>query len=67
MKNKKITRLILLILAVVLVLGAVPFSASAASSKEIQKQIDGLKSQKAELQKEIEQLQVLRYLQEVFI
>ena len=42
------------VLAAILALGAVPVMASAASSKEIQQQIDGLKSKKAELQKEID-------------
>ena len=37
-----------LILAVVLVFGMLPVSVSAASSKEIQQQINGLKSKKAE-------------------
>ena len=46
-----------MILAVVLTLGALPVSVSAASSKEIQKQIDSLKSKKAELQKEIDAIQ----------
>jgi len=45
------------ILAVILVLGILPASASAASSKEIQKEINGLKSKKAELQKEIDAIQ----------
>ena len=44
-------------LALVLSLGILPAPASAASSKEIQKQIDGLKSQKAALQKEIDAIQ----------
>ena len=54
---RKANPVIALILAVVLAFGALPVSASAASSKEIQKQIDGLKSKKAELQKEIDAIQ----------
>ena len=54
---RKASPVISLILAVVLAFGALPTSASAASSKEIQKQIDGLKSKKAELQKEIDSIQ----------
>ena len=46
-----------LILAAVLAFGVLPFSASAASSKEIQQQINGLQSKKAELQKEIDAIQ----------
>ena len=46
-----------LILAAVLLFGVLPSPVSAASSKEIQKQIDGLKSKKAELQKEIDAIQ----------
>ena len=54
---RKANPVISLVLAVVLVLGMLPVSASAASSKEIQQQIDGLKSKKAELQKEIDAIQ----------
>lgn len=54
---RKANPVISLILAVVLAFGVLPASASAASSKEIQKQIDGLKSKKAELQKEIDAIQ----------
>ena len=53
-RNRKANAVISLILAVVLAWGVVPSEAQAASSKEIQKQIDGLKSKKAELQKEID-------------
>ena len=56
-RYRKANSVISMILAVVLVLGAVPFSASAASSKEIQNQINDLKSKKAELQKEIDAIQ----------
>ena len=54
---KQANPVISLILAAVLAFGALPFSASAASSKEIQQQINGLKSKKAELQKEIDAIQ----------
>ena len=54
---RKANPVISLVLAVVLVLGMLPVSVSAASSKEIQQQIDGLKSKKAELQKEIDAIQ----------
>ena len=54
---KQANSVISLILAAVLTLGVLPFSASAASSKEIQQQINGLKSKKAELQKEIDAIQ----------
>ena len=54
---RKANPVISLILAVVLALGALPVSGSAASSKEIQQQINGLKSKKAELQKEIDAIQ----------
>ena len=56
-RYRKAKSVISLILAVVLILGAVPFSVSAASSKEIQNQINDLKSKKAELQKEIDAIQ----------
>ena len=54
---RKANPVIALLLAVVLAVGVLPVSASAASSKEIQKQLDGLKSRKAELQKEIDAIQ----------
>ena len=54
---RKANAVISLILAAVLILGVLPCPAAAASSKEIQKQIDGLKSKKAELQKEIDAIQ----------
>ena len=54
---RKAKTVISLVLAAVLTLGAVPVTASAASSKEIQQQIDGLKSKKAELQQEIDAIQ----------
>lgn len=56
-RNRKANPVISLILAVVLLLGMLPCSVSAASSKEIQQQINGLKSKKAELQKEIDAIQ----------
>ena len=48
---------IALILSVVMLLGVLPLSASAASSAEIQKQINGLKAQNAEIQKQIDAAQ----------
>ena len=56
-RYKQANSVISLILAAVLTLSVLPFSASAASSKEIQQQINGLKSKKAELQKEIDAIQ----------
>ena len=46
-----------LVLLMHLVLGMLPANASAASSAEIQKQINGLKAQNAEIQKEIDAVQ----------
>ena len=54
---RKANTVISLILAVVLLIGVLPASASGASSKEIQQQINGLKSKKAELQQEINAIQ----------
>ena len=56
-RYRKANAVISLILAVAVVFGILPAPASAASSKEIQKQIDGLKSKKAELQEEIDAIQ----------
>ena len=53
-RYRKANSVISLVLAAVLAVGCLPVGASAASSKEIQKQLDGLKSRKAELQKEID-------------
>ena len=53
-RYRKANSVISLVLAAVLAVGCLPVGASAASSKEIQKQLDGLKSKKAELQKEID-------------
>ena len=47
------SRLLALVLAAVLSLGAVPFSAFAASSADIQKEIDELKSRNKEIQQQI--------------
>jgi murein DD-endopeptidase MepM/ murein hydrolase activator NlpD len=55
--NKKANSVISLVLAVVLAFGLVPVPAAAASSAEIQKQINGLKTKKSELQKEIDAIQ----------
>ena len=54
---RKANTVISLILAAVLFMGVLPASASGASSKEIQQQINGLKSKKAELQQEINAIQ----------
>ena len=54
---KKANPVISLILAVILVFSLLPVSASAASSAEIQKQINGLKAKKSEIQKEIDAIQ----------
>ena len=54
---RKANTVISLILAAVLLIGILPASASGASSKEIQQQINGLKSKKAELQQEINAIQ----------
>ena len=56
-RYRKANPAISLILAVVLAFGILPAPASAASSKEIQEQLNGLKSKKAELQKEIDAIQ----------
>ena len=56
-RYRKATPLLALILAAALAFSVLPASASAASSKEIQQQINGLKSRKAELQKEIDAIQ----------
>ena len=55
--HKQAKPVISLILAVVLAFGVLPAPVSAASSAEIQKQINGLKSKKAEIQKEIDAIQ----------
>ena len=55
--HKKAKSVISLVLAAVLAFGVIPAPASAASSAQIQKQINGLKSKKAELQKEIDAIQ----------
>ena len=56
-RYRKANSVISWILAVILALGGLAAPASAASSKEIQQEIDGLKSKKAELQKEIDAIQ----------
>ena len=45
------------VLAALLLLGCLPVQAAAASSAEIQKQINGLKDQKKEIQKQIDSIQ----------
>ena len=54
-RNRK--RIFTLILAAVLCFGTVPVQAEAASSAEIQKQIDALEARNAEIQKEIDAIQ----------
>ena len=56
-RYRNVNTVLSLLLAAVLLFGVLPSPVSAASSKEIQKQIDGLKSKKAELQKEIDAIQ----------
>ena len=56
-RYRKARAAVSLVLAAVLLGCVVPAPAFAASSKEIQQQIDGLKSKKAELQKEIDAIQ----------
>ena len=56
-KYRRASAAIARILSVVMLLGLLPFSAGAASSAEIQKQINGLKSQNAEIQKQIDAAQ----------
>ncbi len=56
-RYRKANPVISWILALVLALGVLPSPVQAASSKEIQNQINGLKSKKAELQKEIDAIQ----------
>ena len=56
-RYRKANPVISLILTAVMVFSVLPSSVSAASSKEIQAQINGLKSKKAELQKEIDVIQ----------
>ena len=55
--HKQAKPVISLILAVVLAFGVLPAPVSAVSSAEIQKQINGLKFKKAEIQKEIDVIQ----------
>ena len=56
-KCKKIRSFLCLILAAVMILGAVPVHAEAASSVQIQKEIDNLKAQNKEIQKQINAIQ----------
>ena len=56
-RHRQANSVISLVLIAVLLLGFLPVSASAASSAEIQKQINGLKAKNAELQKEIDAIQ----------
>ncbi len=56
-RKTKARSLLSLLLAVVLAFGLVPNSASAASSKEIQKEIDALEEKNAAIQAEIDAIQ----------
>ena len=56
-RYRKTSPVISLALSAVLLLGLLPIPASAASSAEIQKQIDGLKAQNAQIQTEIDGIQ----------
>ena len=55
-KNKKAHSLICLLLVGVMLAGALPVNVQAASSSEIQKEIDALEEQNAAIQKEIDAL-----------
>ena len=55
--NRKMCRLLCLLLAAVLLFGAVPVPASAASSADIQKEIDALEAEGKEIQKRINAIQ----------
>ena len=56
-RHRQANAFIALLLSAVLLMGMLPVSASAASSAEIQKQINGLKAQNAEIQKQIDAAQ----------
>lgn len=56
-RHRQANAIISLMLSAVMMLGILPVSASAASSAEIQKQINGLKAQNAEIQKQIDAAQ----------
>lgn len=56
-KNKKAHSLICLLLVGVMLAGALPVSVQAASSSEIQKEIDALEEKNAAIQKEIDAIQ----------
>ena len=55
--HRQATSAISLLLAAALIFGTLPVQASAASSSEIQKEIDALEAKNAELQKEIDAIQ----------
>ena len=55
--HRQATSVISLLLAAALIFGTLPVQASAASSSEIQKEIDALEAKNAELQKEIDAIQ----------
>ena len=56
-RNTKMCRLLSLLLASVLLFGALPLTGSAASSAEIQKEIDALEAENKEIQKQINAIQ----------
>ena len=56
-RNRKARSLLALLLAGALALGMVPMSARAASSSEIQKEIDALEEQNAAIQRELDAIQ----------
>ena len=57
LRNKNAKPLLSLLMAAVLLVGLVPVGVSAASSAEIQKEINALKNEKAEIQKQINAIQ----------
>lgn len=56
-KNRTMCRLLCGLLASVLLIGAIPFAGSAASSAEIQKEIDALEAENKEIEKQIKAIQ----------
>ena len=56
-RNRKARSLLALLLAGALTVGMVPMSARAASSSEIQKEIDALEEQNAAIQRELDAIQ----------
>ena len=56
-RNRTMRRLLCLLLASVLLFGAMPLTGNAASSAEIQKEIDALEAENKEIQKQINAIQ----------